>query len=306
VLPVLAIVTRDPRYVLVIAIGLLIAIVASRGFYWKVLMGHADVLRFWRRNYRLYTAHQFDDSPIYGRGHSTGYRYYGEGLRGQVRLVGRLVLHQPFVVLLLPATALIASGDPPAWWALTVAAVAFATTLVPDLRFVGEGHKYWKYAAVPLAYLAARLVPVGDPATAMMFVGAFVACIVAIAYLYRAPPVDRSADAVAQDAVARFIRSSKLDRILCFPLTIADKIAYETGRSVFWGTHSAGHDKVTGFYPVLTIPLSDLATTWRPGGIVVDRSYVDPERLDLALSAPIFEVGPYSVFQSAATTTEAG
>ena len=42
------------------------ALVLSRGFYWRVLRAHWDIVSFWNRNWRWVAADQIRESPIYG------------------------------------------------------------------------------------------------------------------------------------------------------------------------------------------------------------------------------------------------
>ena len=292
----LALATGDLRYIGIPLFGLVLAFLLSGGFYAKVLRGHADILRFWRRHHAYYTAHLVDDSPLLGAGRTSRSLYYRPGVRGALYTITRLALHQPFLVWLVAAAAA-GAIDPFFWWASTAGLCAIATTVVPGLRFLGEGHKYWKFSALPLSVVGGRMVADGDLLAGVAFVAALAAALIADALVFRRErAAGRERDNDALDRVIDHVRASPFDRLVCLPVTIADQILFRSGRAVLWGSHSAGFSLLEGFYPVITRPFAELVGTWRLEALVLDRRYTSPERLGLADATPSFTAGEYAVY----------
>jgi len=295
-LPLLSLVTTDWRYVSALAAGIVLAFVLSGGFYRKVLLGHLDILRFWSRNHYYYTAHQFADSPIYGKG-PTSYRYYRPGWRGGLKTALRLFVHQPFALWLIALWPLGEQRDAFYWWAVAVALAATLTTAIPRLRFLGEGHRYWKLAALPLAYIGAVAIANRDVAAIGVFLVAVAVSVAADARLWLAARTAERGRSQAIEAAVEFLCQLRAEPVLCLPLTLADRVAYSTEQAVIWGGHSAGFSLLEGFYPVLTRPISEFVKRWSVGALLLDRSFVDPASIGLELRPPIFEAGRLGIYQ---------
>ncbi|MCP5053596.1 MAG: hypothetical protein GY940_40895, partial [bacterium] len=67
----LAAIQGEPRFLLLLALLIMSAVVASGGYYIKILRGHWDFVRFWTRNWKNLGAHQVESSPVYKTGDSS-------------------------------------------------------------------------------------------------------------------------------------------------------------------------------------------------------------------------------------------
>lgn len=273
-------------------LGLIIAtFILSFGFYWKILLGHIDILLFWRRNLHNLGAHQILDSPLYSQYKSTTKtRFFFPGWHNIIKHLEKLLGHNPFLIPLLTIPFFNSDIDRFYWWAISVYLLAFATTFIPALRFLGEGYKYIKLSAFPCAYILTKEIITNQ--MYFLFMG-IITIAVAVLNLWI---IIRTCKIISRKAVSHhvlhsitdslkevsfFLNELPKDVILCLPLSYADYIVYFTNKKVLWGTHSAGFKKIEGFFPVLQKPLDNFIDKYDVGYILLDTNYVKPEIINL-------------------------
>ena len=89
-------------FITLIPASVLIAMILSRGFYWKVLRAHWDIVSFWHRNWRWLQANPIRESPIYGElDYETPTKMHRKGLPGLRRHLRYLFGYHPGVWILL-------------------------------------------------------------------------------------------------------------------------------------------------------------------------------------------------------------
>jgi hypothetical protein len=78
----------------------------------------------------------------------------------------------------------------------------------------------------------------------------------------------------------------------------ADFVAYNADKAVVWGGHSGNLNKFEEFYPVLRKPLDYFVDKYAVDYVVIDRVYVQPERLGIDGSMRSLDrFGPFLVYE---------
>lgn len=259
------------------------AFVLSGGFYLKILRGHVQILSFWRKHLMNLNAHQVYDSPLYDGPRPSKHpvrRFYGSGIAGVWRLVRILVAHNPWA-LLLPWLVWSHSRDQFEGFLLLWAGLGWAavvlTTFVPPLRFLGEGFKYAKFAAFPLAILLGQALA-GWPEV-LVAVPILVLSGVAIHRLLKGRRFEML-DGDFQKMVA-FLKEDPREPVATIPVHLADPLAYLAGKKVLWGAHSGGYEKLEKWFPVVRQEIPRILDTYGAPLLLVDRQYVTPDDLRL-------------------------
>ncbi|MDE3102007.1 MAG: hypothetical protein KGJ98_07185 [Chloroflexota bacterium] len=283
----LTIVYGDPRYILFLVGGAITAFVVTRGFYASVLMNHAHAVRFWVRNVRFRGAEQVMDSPLYGvSGRRTVRRTRWRSLPWQfVRLVGENPFVIPMILTPLPSSEW--WGEHMYWWAIAVLVWAFLTTAVPPLRVLGPGYIYLKASIFPTAFSLA--LAIGPRGLALPFIplvlGAAVMSLAAIAFFVvytRTRTTERTSSAPPElEKMAASLPALPLDGLLVLPAMYADYVCYHSGKRTLWGGHSGDLTRFEAIFPVIRRPLEELIAQYDLHYVLLDLSYVTPERLRL-------------------------
>lgn len=267
-------------------------LILTRGLYMKVFIGNIDILLFWRRNLQYLYAHMVYRSPVYGTGEearSLAARdgsFFKPGLRGAAQNALR-VIDQNFLALFFFYIAFLKYSE---WnpfeqmlceWATLTYAWAMLTTFAPPLRFMGEGIKYEKLAAPPMAWLVAAHIAAGaQPAHIAAAAACLLLNIIKIARIFGAVG-GNIADMGDLAPITDFIKASPLEGTLTLPYGLSESIAYHTGRRVLWGAHSAGYKELEAFFPILRHRLEYYFDKYNLNFLVINLGYVVPRFLKL-------------------------
>ena len=287
----------------ILGVGVLAVIGAfalSGGFYLKVLRGHLEILRFWRRHFSNLNAHQVYDSPLYQGPRPLAApvrRFYEGGIAWIWRMVGLLLAHNPWAIL-FPVLLWSQPGDQFGaflilWTGLGYIAVIL-TTFAPSLRLLGEGFKYIKFVVFPLAILTGRVLGAWpEILLTLPFLGL---CGAAIWKFQKG----RALEIIDTDFlhVVDFLKTDPRDRIASIPCHACDPLAYLTGKRVLWGAHSAGYEKLEPWFPVIRRPITDVLDAHGVPLLLVDRQYVNPNALCLdGHFRPVLERGRFLLLE---------
>lgn len=241
---------------------------------------HGEIVAFWHRNWRFLGAHPFRQSPIYGdpeRPAPTA--FHQPGLAGAARHALLAFGYLP-AAWILPVTLAVAPA-PPGWviaWLGTALVLCLATLLVPPLKCLGGGHLYLFGAVPPAALWWGTLLAAPSSAIVILFAAAMLLTAASLAAGWR-----RRGRGGAPDDLAPMIgRLAGLPprRIAVFPVTAAERVAFETPHAVFWGGHGLGFSVLEPYFPVFRQPIGEamrrhridlvlLDTAWWPEGEAV-------------------------------------
>jgi hypothetical protein len=289
---VLSTLARDPRYLLTAAGALVLATLLSGGHYLRVVRNYLQAVAYWRRNRHRFGAHPVRQSPVYGQpGSGPAYAGQRPGLLGEsaARQLLRLLGENPFIVALpLAPYGTLPWGPPLFWWAVSLAGLSVAVTLVPPLRFLGPGRGYMRTAVLPTAYtLAAGIGTVDGLARPVGVVTllALLASVAAIAFFYgymRGRPREQTAflPEGLEAAVSRLTEAPS-GGLLCLPTVYADYACYHSGHPVLWGGHCGDLRRLETIAPVITRPLPDLFHEHGVRYVLLETSYTTIAELRL-------------------------
>jgi hypothetical protein len=305
----ISVVFGERRLILAGALGFPLAILISGGYYLRVLRNHLYAARFWIKNVHYTRAHQVNDSPLFSNRIGTGNGRPRQGLyRSRLSLGLRVIGENPFI---LPMLVTPIPGNVWAahmyWWAAAILVWALLTTFGGPLRILGPGFHYMKTSVFPTAYVLSVTVNIQEgafSAVGLALVISVIASFAALAYFYRVM-ARRETEHTAQTPpdlaqAAAYLRGLPGDRVLVLPTMYADFVAYAAHKAVVWGGHSGDLSKFEEFYPVLRKPLEYFVKRYDVDYVVLDETYVAPERLGVApMLQPAGRFGAIAVYELA-------
>ena len=260
----------DWRFLALAPGSVVVALALSRGFYWKVLRAHVDIVKFWNRNWRWIGADQIRESPLYGEdGYERPSKLHQTGLRGVAFHVWLLVGYNPaawlacflvyerlFVaspVLIYPTLILV--------WLLLTCLFALMTTFVPRLKCLGAGHLYvynTTLAAGLLLALTFRYTRVPVLSTALV-VSAVILNAIGVAIYYRHFRQNRRLRIDEDfDQALGFLGSLPEGVVMTIPAQWHEPVAYKTRHRVLWGAHGYGFARLEPVFPRLLRPIGEV------------------------------------------------
>jgi hypothetical protein len=307
-LPVMSLVFWHPAYVLGVLSIIAVTFILSGGFFVKVLRGHYDILSFWSRHWRDLGAHQIYTSPVYGRQNRTDdrLRFHQSGIRDiyrKTRMLGSnaFILLLVFPLLFYPQLSLF--DKQMLWWVILTYFLAGASLFIPQLRFLGDGPKYIKMAALPISYLAVTSLRYGWGVDLYIYLllGISVALsAMAVSRGYRQEWRQAGRDASLFTKLTEtlgFLKGVGRSTVICIPNSLSDMVAYYCRNRVVWGTHNYPFCKAEPFMPVWLKPLEYFVAEYGVTHILIDTSYVLPKDLSLSVDSKVFAAGCYELYE---------
>jgi hypothetical protein len=272
------------KLALLIPLSIGMALLLSKGFYWKVAIAHWDIVTFWNRNWPWLGANPVKESPVYGLPeYETPTKAHRRGFVGIVKHLYMQLGYNPFAWLLLAILPFYPELPIPpggfihfvvAWLGLTLV-LALATAVVPWLRSLGAGHLYLYNAVAPAALLWGMLFDRKYVHMNLILIVGAVACLLGIVRYY--VHVKRSATLkIDQDfeGVLGFLASQPKGTVMCVPPQWYDVVAYKTGLPVLYGGHGYGFQLLESTFPRLMVPLKQLIERHRMRYIVLEEDAV--------------------------------
>jgi len=316
----LSILKMDAGYIFLPAAIVAATLILSGGFYLKVLRAHTDILIFWKKNLENLCVRQYEDSPVYGgRPEDSQTRFHMPGIRGFVKHFKVISGFNPFAVFLAVYPFLgeritlfnpgCSASELVWWWGILTYFMVFATTYIKPLRFLGEGWKYIKFAAFPTAFITADILSyaLSDQSSAktagIFVVFLFVACLVlSVLITLRLQNKFRGEHTMGildenLTAVFDHIKSLEGKSLVCIPTHISNAAVFYTGKKVLWGGHSIV-SSLEGFFPVIMHPLEYYIKKYGISYVVLDTSYISPEKIKLSSYRLLFNSGRYNIYET--------
>jgi len=311
---VMLVASGSPHYAIALGLLLIVSIILSRGFILKVWRGQYDILSFWSRNWKLLGAHSIYGSPVYpALRYKDTRRLHIGGLRGLVK--GSLYLGMNTFVLPLifvfPQFSHLSQFDQRIiLWVAGTYLLAVLTQLVPFLKFLGEGHRYLKLAAVPVCYLA--VLPIAQQwsyqgvVEVLYYTSLVISFIIALLIVLRLFGFmsDRSGSTIpfldtGLRRVTEYLKEADTTNVLCIPDSLGDAIGYYSRKRILRGTHNVPFKWVIPFFPVYQRPLEQLVKEYAVSHIVVYSVYVKYDELGIdSFADKVLEDGEYRVYRS--------
>ena len=238
------------------------------------LRAHWDIVRFWNRNWRDLQAHQFLDSPIYGKTDQSSLTlFHAPGWRSILKHVRTVVSYAPLGIV-IPIISFVSGVWPPSWVLVWFCATYFwvlCTLFVSPLKCLGGGHLYVFNAIMPSVLYVAHLplnlsVLIGLVAAALLTGVALILGCRTVA----SRPMSRGSDF---HRMLSYLMTLPKNQIAVFPLQAAEPVAAQTEHAVLWGGHGFGFENMDGFFPVLKKPLGYFLNKYSVGWVLWDKLY---------------------------------
>lgn len=172
---------------------------------------------------------------------------------------------------------------------------AILTSGLPFFRAMGEGWKYAKYAAVPVAILVPTL-----PWPVVAVTG-FVSVVLLCAGIRRSQRKIMSRNGRIDSEFEKLLdwlkKSPEVDRLGCISTHMADAIVYFCKKRVLWGGHHYHFNReLSAFFPVFQCTMAKLSQDYDLKYWVVDSNYVKPLDVGLFESQCVKQFGQYQIF----------
>lgn len=295
-----SLIERNLTYFTILAIGLILAIVISRGYYLQVLKSHLSNIYFWMKNYENRFSHQ-----VYGRLPTTK----NPDLVGTI--YNLLSKFAPFTLLF--SALWIASGiiififNIPlspllykmALWVLFFYVFAILVMMIKCLIPIGEGYRYIEMITAPASILSSYIFfyfyNSNYRLTAVIILGILLTgnLMVILFLQYKAVISDRNRSlTVDMKEMFKFINKIKgTPRIMCIPHQITTMLVYNTKAKVLVGIDTYSVKYMKDFYPVIKKPLSKTLKKFEIDYVLLRESFSKFKDLKITKSKIIHRSG---------------
>lgn len=253
----------DWKILFLMPASVFLAVVASKGFYIKMLKAHWDIVSFWHENIQYLGSHQYYESTLYRKQDFVSTAFHQRGWRHQIRKLLSLFKYNAFL-LLLPVLACHSIDQPQGklenfllmWLGLTYLWILL-TTFVPYFLALGGGYYYFYQTFFPLFLLAGLSIRYMTGSLqswlfALWGIGLLYSVVKWEKYCRSIP--DHKTATVGDDLkeVLDYLKALPKDGIFCIPFQLPDGAAYWTRKKVFWGGHSYGFQTLLKpYFPIM-------------------------------------------------------
>lgn len=271
-------------------VSFVLALVFSKGFYWKVLNGHLGNLMFWKKNIEHRYAHQVKGNLSPKKTKDFIFRIYTQFLKFPpfvLEITNPWILFTLIFILFNLNDNFIISSF--VLWITISYGLAIATMWIPFLRFLGEGQRYLELSAFPTAFIAAYVF-VSSISTnwetpivfAYTLVG--ITSFVTILIIQRKAIINEKLRTLTPDMKKMFLylRSMKRKpRLLCIPHQITTNTIYHTGCFVYVNASYKTINEISDVYPFIKKPISEIMKKNNLDFILLNTEYASIEELGI-------------------------
>ena len=295
----------DWRLLVLIPVSILVALLISWGFYWKVVQHHWDIVTFWNRNWRWLGANSIKESPIYGEAdYETPGKLHRGGLRGAAKNFYSLLGYNPYAWLMVTTLPLYPIFPIPnmgflhlaIMWLGLILIFSLLTFFVPIMRCLGAGHLYLYNAAFPGAILWGFLYTYWNESyvlTFLIFGGVVSSLGIGRYYVH----VRKSGSGKIDDdleAALDYLLESPRGTVMCGK-TEYDVVAYKTRQPVLYGGHGFGFKMLEPTYPRLLVTVDTLMLEYGLQYILFEEGYLTSKFIAELPPHDILSFGRYKI-----------
>jgi len=262
----------DWKILFIIPASILLAMIVSKGFYFKILKAHWDIISFWHENINYLGSHHYYESPIYQKEDFVSTAVHKNGWHHQIKKLLSLFKYNVFIILLpiLIYKAQFYSQQGLKsflWWWLGLTYLwALLTTFIPHFKALGSGNYYLYHSLFPIFLLnALNIFEIPPYFQWGLFILWAAGIILSGAQWdrYCRSMVNQRANAKPYELqeVLDYLKALPKDRVFCIPFILSDMTAFWTRKKVFWGGHSYGFQRM--LKPYFPIMREDMRETLR-------------------------------------------
>jgi hypothetical protein len=297
-------------YFLIFGLGVLIAIIISRGFYLKIFRGHLAMLEYWRKHIKYRYAHEVRGLPEKGaKSNDMVFNLYQRVRSAPFMAV---LTANPFVLLVIAFIFLKKFNfgfdisyfkfpsfliDKFAMWSLFLLIVGVAIRSIRFIEFMGEGERYMEYASFPIAIIGALTVYSGfqSPYFNLILIGflSFVVLggLLPAFYIQQKVIIHDKERSITESLWKIFDYINHIDdevRMMCIPQLMSTSVMYFTKAKVLCTDNSLAHiTDLADVLPVIKKPLKEIFKKYRINYLLVNEHYVSIEELNLELKQTV-------------------
>jgi hypothetical protein len=283
------------------------AMILSRGFYWKVLRAHWDIVSFWHRNWPWIGADLIRESPIYGDGtYERPEKLHQAGWRGFFWHWTMLLGFSPaaWIACLLTYERLTGSPfliypTPLLVWLLLPCLFALLTTFVKPLKCLGAGYLYvYNTSMLASLLLALTFQYTRAPRLSTPFVGIALTLNVVgvLAYYRQFMRSKRGRVHEGLEQMMEVLREMPRGVVMCVPANWYEVVAYKTGQPVLWGAHGYGFRNIEPLFPRFLIPIGEILERYHVCYLLTMEGILTPAVADALPPASRLRKGEYQLY----------
>lgn len=301
-------------YILVFILSALAAVVISRGYYFRVLQGHIDNIRFWMKNFEYRFAHQVR-GILKNRKNTDfiGQMYYLLNKFSPITLIATnlwlifpiwFFFDRTFGIYFIPDIT------NPLIYKMAVLVIFFyiLSVLVLSIKYlipIGEGQRYLEMVTAPTAIISSIIIYqfLGTQfrnITFLIFIFLIlINLLIALILQFKAVIKDRSRSLTYDmEQVFKFLNKMRpKPRILCIPHQITTLILFNTNTFVLVDIQAGTLDKIQDVYPILKSSVKEIAKKYNLNTLVLRKDYTTMEELKLTKRDLLFESSDTQIFK---------
>ncbi|MDD4979707.1 MAG: hypothetical protein PHC54_00345 [Candidatus Omnitrophica bacterium] len=309
----LGLIERNPVYLVILGISVMLAIIFSRGFYIRILTGQLSVLKYFRMIIKNRYAHQ-----VRGVIPAAKNRDFIDGLKNTIRkyplfalaascplttmgfLISLWLLIFPRNTFLMHYPGLSLITHKFVLWIVVLYGLGIITAQLGPFQFLGEGIKYLVYAVLPASFIIS--ITVFDLFThkGNAFLLIFIICLLPLSLaqiiLLQNKAVIKDITRSVTPALRKMMdfldEQSTQVKLATIPFSLSDCVAYFT-KSDILSSDSAyvlgNNPDYLDYYPVLRRPLEEILNKHKINYLLIDKNYVSLGELNLTATNVVLE-----------------
>lgn len=298
-----ALIELNGLYIGVFLLSLLIATLISRGFYLRILSEHLGYIKFSSKIIKYRFSHQVRGFAGSKKADLVGSIYKVLGTFAPLTVLASniwiipsvlIIIDQVLAPKILTLSPLIVKLS---IWVVFFYVLSILVLTIPFLRAIGEGQRYMEMGTVPSVIVAAitfyTLVNTElGSFIVFIFLSIFIIHLGTAFFLQiKAVVKDRNRTKTrSMDKIFLFINKMKpKPNILCIPHQITTMVLFNTNANVLVDIQPTTAIKIWDIYPVLRIPLKEIAKKFNVNLLVLKKDYASLEELAINKRAVLFE-----------------
>ena len=284
----------NPLFIFILAGIYFCAVLLSGGFYLKILKGHLEILRFWKKNLSNLYVHPVYRSPLYFNEEKAATMRGCGGIASNAFWLNLAKLQFILLIITIACYAFLnwqkftfAETYFLNWFFINILCI-FTITYYQPVKFLGEGQRYFTYGIFPASFLLSRLIFVN-------YVSFAIAIFLIISFLLifkihgeQKKNIMATIDADLDEMVG-YIKTLPRDNVMCFPVSYCEYIAYFCRKKTLWGAHGSGYAKLQDFWPILLKPVEYFIQAYGISYCLLNERYVLLDDLKLPVKYKVIK-----------------
>ena len=305
-----SIVDWTPLYLLCLLFGFLVVTVLTKGYYLRVLKGHAYNIYFWVKNYHYRFAHQIYGNREVKKLDWVGKVYHFLSVFSPVMIFGiNMWIISAFIYFYLVVFQHFSLPNNSIYFRMSLWILFFYVFGVFVLKIkrlipIGEGQRYLEMATVPASVLSAVLFFEAykrfGALAVIVFVLLLLINLVLIIFIQTKGIIKDRNRSLTKELRSVFTFINKLPgtpRVLCIPHQFTTIVVYHTKADVFVNADNPGLMKVTDVYPIFKKPIAELAKEYKLQYLILRESFAKVKDLKLKNPKIVFHEGDIAVIK---------